>query len=99
MKDIMRAELMGRQNEMLGLTSRQKVSTWKIWEYNSRVFLLGLQDFSQRKFSNYGLVLTSTDSPWSSTSSSLTSVCASVEAAKCEVWAIYIGLTNAPAVR
>ena len=30
MKDIMRAELMGRQNEMLGLTSRQKVSTWKI---------------------------------------------------------------------
>jgi hypothetical protein len=30
MKGIMRAELMGRQNEMLGLTSRQKVSTWKI---------------------------------------------------------------------
>ena len=30
MKDIMRAELMGRQNEMLGLTSRQNVSTWKI---------------------------------------------------------------------
>ena len=30
MKDIMRAELMGRQNEMLGLTSRRKVSTWKI---------------------------------------------------------------------
>ena len=29
MKDIMRAELMGRQNEMLGLTSRRKVSTWK----------------------------------------------------------------------
>jgi len=28
MKDIMRAELMGRQNEMLGLTSRRKVSTW-----------------------------------------------------------------------
>ena len=27
MKDIMRAELMGRQNEMLGLTSRRKVST------------------------------------------------------------------------
>ena len=30
MIDIMRAELMGRQNEMLGLTSRQNVSTWKI---------------------------------------------------------------------
>ena len=30
MKVMMRAELMGRQNEMLGLTSRRKVSTWKI---------------------------------------------------------------------
>ena len=30
MKGIMRAELMVRQNEMLGLTSRRKVSTWKI---------------------------------------------------------------------
>ena len=30
MKDIMRAELMGRQNEMLGLMSRRKISTWKI---------------------------------------------------------------------
>ena len=30
MKDIVRAELIGRQIEMLGLMSRRKISTWKI---------------------------------------------------------------------